>query len=93
MVYLSFAQYPSARPTLLLRARGSIERGLRDLLRAEYPDLALVGFAPFEEQRKRALATQSMSADMSGGVALFGLFLASFGIFSVTEPALVSSFR
>jgi predicted permease len=83
MVYLSFAQYPSARPTLLLRARGSIEPGLRDLLRAEYPDLALVSFAPFEEQRKRALATQSMSADMSGGVALFGLFLASFGIFSV----------
>ncbi len=83
MVYLPFEQHPSARPTFVIRAKGSIERRLRDLLRAEYPDLAVVSLAPFEEQRRRAFATQRMNADMSGGIAFCGMLLAGFGIFSV----------
>ena len=83
MVFLPFAQHPSPRPTLVVRAAGPIERRLRDLLRSEYPDLAVVSLVPFEEQRKRSLATQRMNADMSGGLALLGLLLSGFGIFSV----------
>jgi predicted permease len=83
MVYVPFAQSPSPRPTLLLRAKEPIERRVGDLLRSDYPDLALVSFAPFEEQRDRALATQRMNADMSSGLALLGLLLSAFGIFSV----------
>jgi predicted permease len=83
MAFLPFDQYPSPRPTFVLRGRGPVERRLRDLLRTDYPDLAVVNLAPFEEQRKRSLANQRMNADMSGGLALLGLLLSGFGIFSV----------
>jgi putative ABC transport system permease protein len=85
MVFLPFQQSPSPRPTFVLRGRGPIERRLRELLRAEYPDLAVVNLVPFEEQMKRSLANQRMNLDLSGGLALLGVLLAGFGIFSVTS--------
>jgi len=93
MVYFPFRQEPSARSTIMLRARGPIERQLRDLLRADYPDLAVLSLVPFEEQMGRALANQRMNADLSGGLGLLALLLASFGIFSVMSYTITQRSR
>jgi putative ABC transport system permease protein len=82
MVFLPFEQRPSARATVVLRAEGAVERGVRELLHAEYPDLAVVSLVPFEEQMRRALANQRMNADLSGGLGILALLLANFGVFS-----------
>jgi predicted permease len=83
MVFFPFEQRPSARATIIVRAGGPVERPLRELLRAEYPDLAVVALVPFEEQRRRSLANQRMNADLSGGLGLLALLLANLGVFSV----------
>jgi len=83
MVYFPFRQVPAARPTIVLRAQGPVEQRLRDLLRADYPGLAVLNLVPFEEQMRRSLANQRMNADLSGGLGVLALLLASFGIFSV----------
>ncbi|MGD8330854.1 MAG: ABC transporter permease, partial [Acidobacteriota bacterium] len=83
MVYFPFPQVPSARPTIVLRAQGPVERRLSDLLRVEYPGLAVLSLVPFEEQLRRSLANQRMNADLSGGLGVLALLLANFGIFSV----------
>ncbi len=82
-VYLPFAQRPFPRVTMMLRAAPTVERPLRDLLRAEYSDMALLGLVPFEEQTNRSMIAQRMNAELSGGVGLLAFFLATLGIFSV----------
>jgi ABC-type antimicrobial peptide transport system permease subunit len=82
-VYVPFAQKPHARSTILVRAQGAVARPIRELLRDEYPDLAVLSLVPFEEQLRRAMANQEMNAELSGGLGVLGLLLAGFGIFSV----------
>jgi len=82
-VFFAFPQEPSPRPTVVLRARGPVEQQLRDLLRAGYPDLAVLSLVPFDEQMRRALSHQQMNADLSGGLAALALLLADLGIFSI----------
>ena len=81
-VYLAFPQRIHPRMTLVLRAPSSVSRAVHDLLRRDFPEIAILGIAPFEEQARRALADQRLFGDLSSGLALVGLLIAAFGVFS-----------
>jgi hypothetical protein len=85
LVYLPHSQHPKSRATILIRSRAPVEPELRRLLRERYADLAVVAVAPFEEQRKRGLATQRMNAELSTGVAVVGLAFSLLGIFGIAS--------
>lgn len=83
LAYFSVAQRFRQRMTLMVRASGPVARPLTELLRRNFPDVAVVDAQPMSEQVRRAAADPKMNADLAGGFGLFGLGLAALGIFSV----------
>ncbi len=83
LAYFPFAQRFRQRMTLMVRASGPVARPLTELLRRDFPDVAVVDAQPMSEQVRRAAADPKMNADLAGGFGLFGLGLAALGIFSV----------
>ncbi len=93
LAYFPFAQRFRQRMTLLVRADVPLAQPLSELLRRNFPDVAIVDFQPMSEQVRRAAADQKMNADLAGGFGLFGLGLAALGIFSVLSYTVSKSGR
>jgi ABC-type lipoprotein release transport system permease subunit len=82
-LYLNYEQRYSSRLTFVVRTPFPISAELRQDLRQNYPDLAIIDLLPFSEQARRALTDQRMNADIAASFGFLGLLLASTGIFSV----------
>ncbi len=93
LLYFSHAQRFRQRMTLMVRASGPLARPLQELLRRNFPEVAVVDSQPMSEQVRRAAADQKMNADLAGGFGLFGLGLAALGIFSVLSYTVSKSGR
>jgi predicted permease len=83
LIYLPYHQRYSSRMTFMVRTTFPIATELRQGLRQNYPDLAIIDLLPFSEQIRRSLTDQRMNADIAGSFGLLGLLLACTGIFSV----------
>ena len=83
LIYLPYQQRYSARLTFVVRTMFPIATELRQALRQNYPDLAIIDLLPFSDQIHRSLTDQRMNADIAGSFGFLGLLLASTGIFSV----------
>ena len=82
-VYFSLHQRFARRLTLISRTATPLEGPLHDLLRARFPDLAIIETATFREQIRRVLGDQHMRVDLAATFGALGLLLAGLGIFSV----------
>ena len=82
-IYFTYQQQFRPRMTFVVRASAPIGSGIREVLRRNYPDLAVIDLLPFTEQIRRSLMDQRMNADIAISFGFVGLVLAAMGIFSV----------
>jgi putative ABC transport system permease protein len=82
-LYFTFQQRYTPRMTFVIRASRPVASSVREVLRQNYPDMAVIDLVPFSEQIRRSLMDQHMNADIATGFGFLGLLLAGTGIFSV----------
>jgi predicted permease len=82
-IYFTFQQRYRPRMTFVIRASVRIDAQVRDILRQNYPDMAVIDLVPFSEQIRRSMTDQRMNADVAASFGFLGLLLAGTGIFSV----------
>ena len=82
-LYFTFQQRYRPRSTFVIRASMPVASSVREVLRQNYPDMAVIDLVPFSEQIRRSLMDQHMNADIAAGFGFLGLLLAGTGIFSV----------
>jgi ABC-type lipoprotein release transport system permease subunit len=82
-IHFTFQQRYRPRMTFVVRASAPIGSAIREVLRRNYPDMAVIDLVPFTEQIRRSLMDHRMNADIAGSFGFLGLLLAATGIFSV----------
>jgi predicted permease len=82
-IYFTFQQRYRPRMTFVIRATVRIDAQVRDVLRQNYPDMAVIDLVPFSEQIRRSTMDQQMNADIAASFGFLGILLAGTGIFSV----------
>ncbi len=82
--YMPHAQSRASRMSLVLRGRGAppLDAARRDALAVE-PDAPLLGVMSFERHAAAALFPQRLAAAVTGAFGLFGLLLASVGLYGI----------
>lgn len=89
-IYLSYAQAPTVRTTVLLRTRGEPEAlapAIRREVWAMAPDLPIQELQPLREAISISVLPQRMAASVAGVLGLIGLVLAGLGIYGIVAYA------
>lgn len=82
-VYRYYRQVNARRLTLVVSADAALSGRLHEMLRARYPDLAVLDLQPFSEQLRRGLADHRLNADFASGLGALGLLLSIQGLYSL----------
>jgi predicted permease len=82
-IYFTFQQRYRPRMTFVIRAFSRIDAQVREVLRQNYQDMAVIDLVPFSEQIRRSMMDQQMNADVAASFGFLGILLAGTGIFSV----------
>lgn len=86
LVYFPVAQRPRARLTLMVRCErpaGWLGTSIRQLLQADFPDLALIELAPLDDQFGRSLFEERINTGVATAVGVLALLLAGLGLASL----------
>lgn len=83
LVYFPVAQRPRARLTLMIRSERPADwlgGSVRQLLQANFPDLALIELAPLDDQFRRSLFEERLNTGVATAVGVLALVLAALGL-------------